>query len=79
MIPVIPTVPIGMGPDDLIVIAKDQPEYIPLPAFFTPEGYVITEWELTAEELARLMTGGRLRLSILTFGRPLQPLILEVP
>jgi hypothetical protein len=62
----------------LVVIAKDQPEYLPLPASVSPDGVVMTEWEPTAEELARLMNGGRVRLWIYTFRNPLQPVSVEV-
>lgn len=62
----------------LIVIAKDQPQYAPLPASVGPDGLVMTEWEPTAEELARLLDGGRVRIWIHTYGQPLQPLNVEV-
>lgn len=61
-----------------IVFAKNQPEYDPIPAAVDSAGLVMTEWEFTAEELAAILAGGRLRLWIHTFGRPLQPLSLEV-
>lgn len=64
-----------------VVFAKDQPEYDPLPAVYTPndpQGCVRTEWELSAEELATVMNGGRVRLWIWTFRQPLQPVMLEV-
>lgn len=57
----------------LKVIAKDQPEYLPLVASVSPDGLVMTEWEPSAEELAALMNGGRVRLWIHTYGWPLQP------
>lgn len=62
----------------LVVFAKDQPQYIPLPASVDDQGCVMTEWELTTEELDRLLCGGRIRLWIHTFHRPLQPVSLEV-
>ncbi len=61
-----------------IVFAKDQPQYDPLPAAVDPNGLVLTEWELSAEDLAALLNGGRLRLWVWTFRQPLQPLALEV-
>jgi hypothetical protein len=60
-----------------IVFAKDQPEYIPLPASVDADGVVMTEWEPTAEELQRLLCGGRIRLFTHTFGQPLQPMSVE--
>jgi hypothetical protein len=61
-----------------IVFARDQPQYDPLPAAVDSSGLVMTEWELTAEDLARVLAGGRIRLWVWTFCRPLQPLALEV-
>lgn len=61
-----------------IVFAKDQPQYIPLPALYDQTGLVITEWEPTAEELDKLLCGGRVRLYVHTFRQPLQPVSLEV-
>lgn len=66
----------GEGP--LIEIAKNQPEYQTLPSRIAWDGLVTTEWEPTAEELAMLMRGGRVRIQILTFNQPLQPLKVEV-
>ena len=61
-----------------VTVAKDQPQYIPLPARVDDEFCVTTEWEPTAEELARLMNGARIRFRFLTFGLPLHPMIQEV-
>lgn len=60
-----------------IVFAKDQPEYEPLPAAVDMTGLVMTEWELSAEDLATLINGGRIRLWIWTFTHPLQPIQME--
>lgn len=66
----------------LMVFAKDQPQYIPLPASVDNEGTVMTEWEPTAEELELLFKGGRVRLWLnhtqVELGRPLTPITLEV-
>ena len=66
------------------VYGKDQPEYSPLPAerrvpkqtdrFF---GEVLTCWELTPDELKTVQETGHIWLSILTFGKPLQPVLLS--
>jgi hypothetical protein len=75
-------VEIGHVPDAeearAIVIAKDQPEYIPLPALVFPDGKLVTEWTLTEEERTRLIRGENIRLWVWTFGQPLQPVMLEV-
>lgn len=59
------------------VFAKNQPEYLQLPAYVDPDGTVVTRWQLTWRERARIVFGGTLWLSILTFGNPLQPVKLE--
>lgn len=61
----------------LVIFAKDQPEYVPLPASVDGLGVVMTEWEPTAVELEQLLQGGRIRLWVHTFGRPLQPVMVE--
>lgn len=59
-----------------VVYAKDQPEYLPLPAHKSEDGCVSTCWKLTLRERVRMAFTGRLYLSVLTFNRPLQPLRL---
>jgi hypothetical protein len=61
----------------LVVFAKDQLQYIPLPASVDDDGVVMTEWEPTEVELDRLLSGGRIRLWVHTFGHPLQPVNVE--
>jgi hypothetical protein len=68
----------GQGGARYVVIAKDQPEYVPLPALVHPDGRVVTEWEPTEEERAALVRGERVRLTTWTFGLPLQPVLLEI-
>ena len=59
-----------------VVFAKDQPEYLPLPAHRSEDGCVSTCWQLTWRERLKVLIGGRLFLSLLTFNNPLQPLKL---
>ena len=62
-----------------IVFAENQPEYMPLPALKSgANGEVITCWGLTWRERLRLLFTGKLWLRVLTFDRPLQPLLPEV-
>lgn len=63
-----------------ITLAKDQPEYQPLPAMRLEDGYgsVITCWELTDEEIETIVRSKRLYLKQLTFGSPLQPILPTV-
>jgi hypothetical protein len=76
MTPITPSAPVVGG--QAVVFAKGQPEYLPLPAIVSPEGYVLTEWQLTEDERARLLSGEAIRLFIWTFGQALQPVMLEV-
>ena len=61
-----------------VVFAKDQPEYMPLPAFRneSPQGEVITCWELSFKERLRILFKGEIWLSMLTFNKPLTPSFL---
>jgi len=76
MKPITPVIPGSTEPE--VVYAKDQPEYIPLPAHRTEDGMVITRWSLSIGERLRLLVGGSLWLSVLTFRRALQPVKLDV-
>lgn len=62
-------------PEANTVFAKDQPEYIPLPACVTAEGMVISCWLLSDEEINELAKTRLLWIKQLTFGDPLQPLL----
>ena len=59
-----------------IVIAKDQPEYIPLPAHIVNETQtrIITVWQMSFFERFRVLFTGRIILSLMTFGKPVQPI-----
>lgn len=77
MQPVSPVFESGLCRESEIVIAKDQPPYIPLPAVVTSNG-IVTRWKPTFSERLKLIFGGSLYLQVLTFGRPLQPVKLSV-
>lgn len=61
-----------------VMIGKNQPQYMPLPAGIDDEGVVTTIWEPDAEELAELMDGGYVVLQIHTFNRPIQPVRVAI-
>jgi len=63
-----------------VIIAKDQPEYLPLPAhvFNDNEGTLICCWKLTFKERVKLILKGVIWHEILTFHMPLQPQLLTV-
>lgn len=54
--------------------AADQPEYHPLPAR-VQDGIAHTRWQLTWRERLAVLFGRRLDLELMTFGRPLQPIL----
>lgn len=70
-------------PEQTIIIAKDQPEYLPLPAHieFDQYGTVTCCWELTLWERIKLLFSGRIWHQILAFRQPLQPqrLMIDKP
>lgn len=57
-----------------VTFAKDQKEYLPLPAYRSREGQVVSCWHLSFWERLRLVFTGRLWITMLTFNHPLQPL-----
>jgi len=64
-----------------IVFGANQPEYQPLPAerVGKPEtGQINTCWELSPDELKQIQETGKIWVSLLTFGQPLQPVLISV-
>lgn len=57
------------------IIRSPDPDVANLPAVLTDDE-VITRWELSDDDRARLAAGGSMYLRIMTFGRPLQPVCL---
>lgn len=55
------------------VYAKDQPEYLPLPALKTDEGVVVSCWKLSLWERVKILFTGRMWFMQHTFNDPLQP------
>lgn len=60
-----------------VEFAKNQPQYLPLPANVVG-AYVETKWQLTLRERIRLFLTGNLYLTLKTFGHPLQPVRCSV-
>lgn len=60
-------------PQSNAVLAKDQPEYLPLPVHVSTHGVVTSCWEFTVDELSELLKTKRIWLQQLTFNAPLQP------
>jgi len=57
-----------------IVFAKDQPQYIPLPALKFQDGLVVTRWSLSLWERIQVLLGGSVYVGLLTYNHPLQPM-----
>ena len=63
-----------------VVYGANQPEYKPLPAEMRPgrSGEIVTCWELSPDELKQIQETGKIWVSLLTFGQPLQPVLVSV-
>lgn len=58
-----------------IIIAKDQKPYLPLPARISKNGqYVTSCWRMDLFSRILFIFTGKIYVTQLTFGRPLQPL-----
>ena len=62
-------------PEKNILIAKNQPEYIPLPAFASPQGDMTCCFELNEHEMKEALKDGMIFIRRLTFGNRLQPMV----
>lgn len=62
------------------VLAKNQPEYQPLPVHVTGDSTrtMTACWKLTWRERLNLLFTGRLWISQMTFGQPFQPQLPSV-
>ena len=63
-----------------VVYGENQPEYQPLPALKRKgnSGEIVTCWELSPDELKQIQETGKIWVSMLTFGQPLQPVLVSV-
>lgn len=60
-----------------VVIAKNQPQYLPLPSIRTPGGQVITRWSPSEEERKALMRGEDIYITIFAKGQ-IQPIMVTI-
>lgn len=62
------------------VLAKDQPEYIPLPVVIlnTASTAMVSRWKLTIEERSKIAAGADIVVQQLTFRERLQPINMQV-
>lgn len=61
-----------------IIYAKDQKEYLPLPAFKDPAGVVTSCWKMSLKERLTVLFKGKVYLSLWSFNQPLQPSMIRV-
>lgn len=63
-----------------VVYAKDQPQYVPLRTLVGDDRdrRVLSRWEPTAEQRKAIAEGADIYLQLLTFGNPLQPILMLV-
>jgi hypothetical protein len=76
MQPVTPIIPGFELP--VTVYAKDQPKYRQFPVFKDADGTTVSRWKLTFWERLKVLVGGNIYLTLLTFNQPLQPVKLSV-
>lgn len=72
-----PASPVIKGHEEA-VYAKDQPEYLPLPAIRQSDGCIVTRWQMSWRERIKALLTGSIYLEVLTFNSPLQPLKMSV-
>ena len=65
-------------PESNSVYAKNQPEYLELPTFKSPDGIVTSCYTLTWKERLQVLFGAKIWISLMTFNKPLQPQRLYV-
>ena len=60
--------------------AKDQPQYQPIPVFedSSPNGTIVSCWELTWKEKLKIIFTGKIWMGLMCFHKPLTPSILSV-
>ena len=78
MKPITPVIPGKETP--VTVYGEGQPQYQPLPALRCDDEArtVVSRWRLTFAERIRVALTGDIWLSLMTFGKPIQPSLLSV-
>jgi hypothetical protein len=73
-----PVTPIIPGKDlPVTEIAKNQAQYLTLPAYKDAEGVVVSRWHCKWWERLRILVTGDLYLVQMTFNQKLQPVLLD--
>jgi hypothetical protein len=80
MFPEKPTLNLHLLPEEfqVVVYAKDQPGFLPLPTIRTPEGHVLSQWRPDANDVELLKNGAPITLVLNTCNQPLQGIRLVV-
>ena len=68
-------------PEQTVVYAKDQQQYLTLPAYQyrnDPKGRIACCWRLTWRERVKVLLTGKVWHQVLTFNSRLQPQLLSV-
>lgn len=66
-------------PEANTTFAKNQPQYLPLPAYRTNDGAEVTScWQMTWRERLKVLITGRVYCTLLMYGQPLTPQKLDV-
>lgn len=66
-------------PEQTVVVAKNQPQYIPLPAYISPDkNELVCCWSLSLIERLQLLFTGKIWHQVLIFNKPLQPQLLRI-
>ena len=60
------------------IYAKNQPEYLDLPAHKSKDGIVTSCWQLNLKERIKLLLSGKIFIQIMTFNTPLQPIRINL-
>jgi hypothetical protein len=61
-------------PQQNLVVGANQPEYIPLPVYYSADNREATAcWGLTWSERLRALFTGRIYVTLMTFGMPMMP------
>ncbi len=65
--------PVGF-PEAKYVLAKDQPQYLPLAVVMAADGTVASCWRLTFWERVKLLWTGRVWVEVMTFHNGFPPI-----
>ena len=60
------------------IYSKNHPQYLPLPCVKSEDGMILTMWGGSIRERIKFLVTGKIRLYVMTFNQPLQPLKIEV-